>query len=748
MRKPRTESGKGATLSPASAGVGARSNTLQKKTSPTYEHLATRDRAGHSDRTSVRAMTAIPKTSTGLETLQRAADLSHASRRTAPMQRMADDRANADSAGGLPGSLRRGAEQLSGIPLGDVRVHRNSAEPARVNAHAFAQGRDIHLGPGQEQHLPHEAWHVVQQRQGRVRATRQLKPGAGVNDDPALEREADIMGARAQGVGVGSTALPLQARSSENTNVLQLRAETVKITGLTHLVRMRRDRTTLYGGTNDKALRSGDLVTIERRVAYKSRRGPNQEVQKNRDADRTGPQHYTYYQAKDVNGDGVAGNDLYLRDETFNRAPDDSFDTQKSNLIEAKTQLRDFKTEGAEVVRAFSATLDRGRAHPAFAHFDLVEHAPIISELHASIARPVPGQLADVQRELQMIDSVMGNVAMKVEKLAHTARRAGDADFGKALIGVADSASQLSASIQRAPVSAGGDAVRVRADQIATGFNVADVGQTTVGGLVGGILGAATIPLQGTTAAAVATGFGYAAGPLGILFGLVGMALGVRAAWNGYHSEKELNRLIPGLDNTDVRKIARYAAEQKRKKKWGGAITTTVGVAAVIGGVVGIAALSILTLGIGAAILGIGAALMGLGVVIGKIYHHYKKRKKWRDNMASLVLAAVSAGRADAFPSELMSLGAAVAPLAEGSSARKQAMKALTAGCVKFAESRRQLMANQTIEYLVHGSPAARYDVSMVVSALKLDPEDLRQKALDRGQKTAASLVARKLKSW
>ena len=30
-------------------------------------------------------------------------------------------------------------------------------------AHAYARGTDIHLGPSAERHVPHEAWHVVQQ---------------------------------------------------------------------------------------------------------------------------------------------------------------------------------------------------------------------------------------------------------------------------------------------------------------------------------------------------------------------------------------------------------------------------------------------------------------------------------------------------------------------------------------------------------------------------------------------------------
>ncbi len=97
---------------------------------------------------------------------------------------------------GLPDNLKSGIENLSGMSMDHVKVHRNSDKPATVQAHAYAQGSDIHLGPGQEQHLPHEAWHVVQQAQGRVKLTIQLK-GVAVNNDPGLEREADVMGAKA-----------------------------------------------------------------------------------------------------------------------------------------------------------------------------------------------------------------------------------------------------------------------------------------------------------------------------------------------------------------------------------------------------------------------------------------------------------------------------------------------------------------------------------------------------------------------
>jgi hypothetical protein len=97
---------------------------------------------------------------------------------------------------GMPGDLKAGIESLSGMDLSDVRVHTNSDKPAELNALAYAQGSDIHLARGQERHLPHEAWHVVQQRQGRVAPTMQFE-GVNINDDHGLEAEADRMGAQA-----------------------------------------------------------------------------------------------------------------------------------------------------------------------------------------------------------------------------------------------------------------------------------------------------------------------------------------------------------------------------------------------------------------------------------------------------------------------------------------------------------------------------------------------------------------------
>lgn len=111
---------------------------------------------------------------------------------TLPIQRAEENRT------GMPDDLKAGVENLSGIDMSDVRVHYNSDKPANVGALAYTQGTDIHVAPGQERHLPHEAWHVVQQKERRVQPIIQMQEGMAINDDKKLETEADMMGTKAK----------------------------------------------------------------------------------------------------------------------------------------------------------------------------------------------------------------------------------------------------------------------------------------------------------------------------------------------------------------------------------------------------------------------------------------------------------------------------------------------------------------------------------------------------------------------
>lgn len=93
-----------------------------------------------------------------------------------------------------------------------VRVFQDD-QAQEAGARAFARGTDLHFAPGEysphssggQALLGHELAHVAQQAEGRVSSPAQ-NFGGSIKEDPALEREADIMGDRAarnDGAGVG-----------------------------------------------------------------------------------------------------------------------------------------------------------------------------------------------------------------------------------------------------------------------------------------------------------------------------------------------------------------------------------------------------------------------------------------------------------------------------------------------------------------------------------------------------------------
>ncbi|MGY8793376.1 MAG: eCIS core domain-containing protein, partial [Gammaproteobacteria bacterium] len=128
----------------------------------------------------------------------------------------------------------------------------NSDQPAQMQAHAFAQGTDIHVAPGQEQHLAHEAWHVVQQKQGRVQPTKQMKGDIPVNDDKGLENEADVMGAKALTLGTeNQSATQLKEINSSNIAIQKSAINTVQKEG---------DEETLPDVEGSQSLMAGTLT--------------------------------------------------------------------------------------------------------------------------------------------------------------------------------------------------------------------------------------------------------------------------------------------------------------------------------------------------------------------------------------------------------------------------------------------------------------------------------------------------------
>jgi hypothetical protein len=101
----------------------------------------------------------------------------------------------------LPQVVLAKMEAAFGANFSAVRVH-VGPQASRIGAVAFTLGNDLYFAPGRFQPdsvqgqrlIGHELTHVIQQRQGRVRA---LGSGVTVVQDRALEAEADRLGQRA-----------------------------------------------------------------------------------------------------------------------------------------------------------------------------------------------------------------------------------------------------------------------------------------------------------------------------------------------------------------------------------------------------------------------------------------------------------------------------------------------------------------------------------------------------------------------
>jgi|GEM_PF-2209547 len=97
----------------------------------------------------------------------------------------------------LPHDVREKMEAAFDSDFSDVKLYEDDS-PTAMGALAYTQGDRIHFAPGQydpnstsgQELIGHELAHVIQQREGRVKATRQTKIG-GVNDEDVLENEAD-----------------------------------------------------------------------------------------------------------------------------------------------------------------------------------------------------------------------------------------------------------------------------------------------------------------------------------------------------------------------------------------------------------------------------------------------------------------------------------------------------------------------------------------------------------------------------
>lgn len=541
-------------------------------------------------------------------------------------------------------------------------------------------------------------------------------------------------------------AFPIQRQ----TAVLQRRAETVSVTGMTHLVEI--DGSSLMAQEDrGRPVRSGDLVTIDRAKKKKSRRGPNQEDDSLRAEDEQGPHIYKYFRVLELNGKAVDG-EVYLRDRTFNVSDDThDYEADREQLVEARQKLQEFQSDAAGLLRTVGAIVDDDNPEK-----EAIDAA--VAQMLGVIAEGDEGTLPQIMQRLGQITGAMQQLSTQAKSAAYSLLDAsrvkgtdGDTASQKAaqsrgMIQLADEAFLLVDQGQQIRVSLEGGEYTTFKDAMADGFGMFDTAQTGVMGLLGGGISTTVGLAQGAEsfAAGFATGFGYVATPVGIICGAITAGVGLKNVYRGYSSEKELKALMPHLSDEQIQEVAAFAKEKKRKKKLGGGINAAVGGIVLVAGGIGILAMVVASAGVAALVFGIIAGLVGIGLVLGKWWHRRKKRKNWRKTMANMVLDAYDEGDTAAFPADLFELAAAVREAPEDAAA----MKALEDACVAKADSRRQLLAQKTLHLLLNGSPAQQYEAERLVEVLHLKPEKVRQKAQSDGNGVAAEMISNKMKSW
>jgi hypothetical protein len=128
----------------------------------------------------------------------------------------------------IPENVQAKMESSFGTSFQGVNIHQNDGGATQMGALAYTQGENIHFAPGQynpdspkgQELLGHELTHVVQQRQGRVAETKQTK-GVSVNDNPALEKEADDMGVKAANSTSSGSSIQFKNSGTSPNTVIQ-----------------------------------------------------------------------------------------------------------------------------------------------------------------------------------------------------------------------------------------------------------------------------------------------------------------------------------------------------------------------------------------------------------------------------------------------------------------------------------------------------------------------------------------------
>lgn len=178
-----------------------------------------------------------------------------------------------------------------------------------------------------------------------------LKAGSArvqLNDDESLEREADVMGARA--LHMSHPVSEAREVPRQGASLMQLRPMPVVSRGITHLVHEQAD--SIFEGYEVGPIGEigpGEKLVVDDEDIYVSRRGIHAEDDPElHEQYRMGEQIYDWYRVLKVKDVDVGGEKLYLREEMF--APDHEQGVEEERVDEGREDeiLCDPYDEGEE----------------------------------------------------------------------------------------------------------------------------------------------------------------------------------------------------------------------------------------------------------------------------------------------------------------------------------------------------------------------------------------------------------------
>jgi hypothetical protein len=386
----------------------------------------------------------------------------------------------------------------------------------------------------------------------------------------------------------------------------------------------------------------------------------------------------------------------------------------------------------------------------------LAEQMQIAMQVVTTIDNAGDEQMADVMSDAgirlaasdEAIAAIMREVIPHANKAAHLAAQAQAGDVATVIMAQADSIHEALANRRTLQELIAGRAARGRRRDVAAQVvDVADV-LNNVGAVASGIAGAIELlGLQGASGGAIVGGLG---GSLGILFGAVGLGIGLYGIINGALKKKALKKIAPSITNEELKTINQFAQIQKEKAVLGGIAVGVIGAAAIGAGILGLIALSAATFGAAAIVAGIGVALLGLGLVAYKIIHSRSKRKAERRAFAEGMVEEVRQGgpKAAEFSFRMRAMGLNPDDAQGDQDTRNRLINNLSGKIGDLIKSQRQQFAESLINFLINGKPSEQFDAELIIKALGRDPEKVRQRVAAGDVKTEISRLMGKLTSW